>query len=218
MARHFWILAIGLGLALATGCAESTMPSDLLALTDDYELPAPDTSLAPDRLSVGNYIATPCALHQPGGFDHLRERHEWALVDVYFGRGSADGPWGKPAAADVELVTSHGGRVLHEFNIPAVRARMILSRVPGLVADGFWIVVRDVPDATRYDVPLGVGFTRPLSDADVELFESLGGRVTHRFDFIDALHGILPDRSIPEFQRRSDVAYVQDESVYCLGS
>lgn len=61
-----------------------------------------------------------------------------------------------------------------------------------------------------------VGFTRPLRDADVELFGSLGGRVTHRWDFINALAGILPDRSVPAFQSRSDVEYVQAHSVSCL--
>lgn len=216
MSRIFLIFAVGLGLPVAFACREPVGPPVLAAPIDRFELPEPDSSLNPDRLAVGDYIATPCALHRPSGFDHLRERQEWALVDVYFGRGSADGPWGAPTVEDVELVTSHGGRVLYSFNIPAVRARMILSRIPGLVADGFWITVRDVPDATRYDVPLTVGFKHPLRDRDVERFGSLGGRVTHRWDFIDALAGILPDRSIPTFQTRSDVAYVEAHSVACL--
>ncbi|MDQ3697975.1 MAG: hypothetical protein M3373_08130 [Gemmatimonadota bacterium] len=118
--------------------------------------------------------------------------------------------------SDIGLVTAHGGRVLYRFNIPAVRARIILAQVPDLVEEGFWITVRDVPDATRYDVPsLSVGFTRSLHDSDVELYTSLGGRVNHRF--INALSGILPDRSIPVLRNRSDVKYIEASSVACLG-
>lgn len=205
-------LAVGLGLGVAPGC------TDLSAPPDDFRLPEADASLDPDRLSVGDYIATPCAFGIWGdGLAHLRERHEGALVDIYFGRGSPEGPWEGPTASDIALVRSHGGTVLYGFNIPAVRARIVLSRIPDLVREGFWITVRDVPDATRYDVPLSVGFTRPLRDEDVALFESLGGRVTSRFDFINALFGILPDRSIPVLRDREDVAYIQAQSVYCIG-
>lgn len=206
------VLAVGVGLGVGLGCAESTGPRD------DFELPEADASLDPDRLSVGDYIATPCAFGIQGdGLQHLRERHEWALVDIFFGRGSPDGPWDGPTSSDIALVQSHGSTVLYRFNVPAVRARIILSRIPDLVREGFWITVRDVADATRYDVSLSVGFARPLRDEDVELFERLGGRVTHRFDFINALAGILPDRSIRVLRDRSDVEYVQDESVFCAG-
>lgn len=211
MSRSVLILLVGIGLVLAPAC------SDLVGPTDDFELPEPDTSLDPDRLSVGEYIATPCAFGKQGNrLAHLRGQHEWALVDIYFGRSSPEGPWGPPTANDIRLVRSHGGTVHHRFNLPAVRARIRLSRIPGLVEEGFWITVRDVPDATRYDVPLIVGFNRPLQDADVDLFVSLGGRINHRFDFINALAGVLPDRSIPGFQSRSDVQYVETDGVACL--
>ena len=221
--RTSWILALGVGLTLAPACDAPAGPSaDLHLAPDDFELPPPDTSWDPDRLTVGDYLATPCAL-QPGagmtgdGFAHLRERHEWALVDVFFGRATADGPWDGPTSGDIELVNSHGGRVLYSFHVPAVRARMILSRIPGLVADGYWITVRDVPDATRYDVPLSVGFTRPLTDDDVALFERLGGRVDYVWEF-NAIAGVLPDRSIGIFMGRPDVSYVQAQGMACLDS
>lgn len=214
MSKVLTVIAAGIVLGLASACNDLTVPVDNLLV--DIGLPPPDTSLDPDRLVVGDYIATPCGNYY-GGFDHLLEQHEWAFVDVYFGRGSAEGPWGPPTAADIELVTAHGGSVGYAFNIPAVRARMMLSRIPGLIReDGQWIKVREVPDASRYDVPLSVGFTRPFTDADVDLFVSLGGRVEYRWDFINALHGVLPDRSNPAFQNRPDVEYVQAEGVACV--
>lgn len=213
MARILLILAIGVGTSLPAACSDPIPPAD------DFELPEPDLSLNPDRLSVGDYIATPCAFGIRGNrLDHLRSKHESALVDVFFGRASEDGPWIGPTASDVELVTSHGGRVLYHFNIPAVRARIILAQIPDLVEAG-GVTVREVPDPTRYDVPsLSVGFTRPLRrEPDVDLYVSLGGRVDHLWGFINALSGVLPDRSIPVLRDRSDVEYVEAHAgVSCL--
>lgn len=224
MLKTYLELAAVIGATLAAACTDTTSPlADVGNAIDDYQLPPPDTSLDPDRLTVGDYLATPCDLTPTAGmsgdgFARLRERHEWALVDVFFGRASAEGPWDGPTTADIDLVKSHGGRVLYSFHVPAVRARLILSRIPGLVEEGFWVTVRDVSDATRYDVPLSVGFNRPLTDDDVDTFARLGGRVTYRFEFINALAGILPDRSIPAYQDRSDVDYVQASGVMCLAS
>lgn len=206
-------------LTVAFASISSIACTDLTAPPDHFELPEPDLSLDPNRLSVGDLIATPCAFGMYGNrLDHLRDKHEWALVDVFFGRSSADGPWDGPTTSDIDLVTSQAGRVLYQFNVPAVRARILLSRIPDLVEQGFWITVRDVPDLTRYDIPtLTVGFTRSLLDSDVEMHASLGGRVEYRWDFINALSGVLPDRSIPVLRNRSDVDYVQAGSVYCIG-
>ncbi len=218
MSKASLTLALGIGLAWLPGCDGATAPDGSLP-ADDFELPAPDTSLDPDRLSVGEYIATPCALGIHGsGLDHLRDRHEWALVDVFFGHDSPEGPRDGPTFRDVRLVRAHDGRVLHTFDVPAVRARMLLSRIPGLVEEGRWVSVRDVPDATRYDVEVSVGFTRALEESDVELFGELGGRVTHRWEFIDALAGILPDRSIAALRSRPDVGWVEGDGVLCVGS
>jgi hypothetical protein len=129
-------------------------------------------------------------------------------VDIYFGRGTADGPWDGPTGADVRLVQAHGGRVHYRFHVPAIRARIALSRVPDLVQEG-GITVREVPDPERYDVPdVGVGFNRALRDSDVALFAELGGRVNYRWDSFNALSGHLPDQSIPALRRLVDVAYV----------
>lgn len=211
MSRILLISAFG-ALMAGAGCSDPTAP------LDDFELPPPDLSLDPERLAVGDYIATPCAFGIRGDrLEHLRNQHEWALVDIYFGRDSPDGVSTGPTEGDIALVTSHGGRVLYHFNVPAVRARVVLARIPDLVEDGFWVTVRDVPDPARYDVPsLSVGFARPLEDSDVALYVGLGGRVEYRWDFIDALSGVLPDRSIPVLRERSDVAYVHAGTVVCL--
>jgi hypothetical protein len=203
---------LALAVILLPACADLAAPPD----APDF-LPPPDPSLDPSHVVVGEMIATPCQRGVPGGFDDLLARDEWALVDVYFARSTAADPHGPPSLADMSLVWRHGGTLLHAFSIPAVRARMQLSRVPGLVAEsGQWIIVRSVPDPTRYDVPLIVGFTRGLSDADVTWVESLGGQVTHRWDVVNALVTNLPDRSIPVLLASPDVDHAQPVGVYCL--
>ena len=208
-----WLVFALAATVFAASCSDPTAPNQ------DFELPEPSLSLDPGRLTVGDYIATPCAFGIYGDrLNHLRDKHEWVLVDVYFGRGSEESSRDRPIKSEIALVTSHGGRVLHHFNVPAVRARIILARIPDLVEEGFWVTVREVPDPTRYDVPsLSVGFTRTLRDSDVDLYGSLGGRVDYRWDFINALSGVLPDRSIPALRAQSDVRYVEAGSVACVG-
>ena len=187
MSRILWRLVVGTALS---SCSNPTGP------TDDFELPPPDTSLDPARVSIGDLIAPTCT-----GLDHLRRADEWALVDVYFSR---DGPQDGPTSNDISLITSHGGRVLYSFNVPAVRARITLSRIPALVDDGYWIWVRDVPDASRYDVPSpAVIYAWPLSRfvLDIAPIEDLGGKVTQishdEGGYVDGFRATLPDRSIP---------------------
>ncbi len=214
MAKMLPRLALSFALLMAA-CGEVRSPEEV-AGPDNYVLPASDPSLDPEHLSVGDIIEVPCGPVGPRAPDPLAGRYEWATVDIYFGRPTAEGPWGAPTGADSALVRKHGGRILYLFHLPVIRARMILARVPELATAGYWIWVRGVPDPTRYDVPLGVRFDRPLVEADIEQFGQLGGRVDRRIDSINALYGVLPDRSIPTYQARSDVQHVQTNGVYCL--
>jgi hypothetical protein len=188
-------------------CGEVVAPP----VDDDFELPPADPSLDTTRLSVGDYIATPCGLRS--GFPNLRNRDEWALVDIYFGRPEPEAQSG-PSRDEMELVVAHGGRVLYGFQVPAVRARIKLLRIPALIEEGFWISVRDVPDAARFDVKVSVSVGHEITDDDIALFTRLGGRVTQRSVFGNYLAGIIPDRSIPSL--RENAIYVQADGVRCL--
>ncbi len=202
-------------LALATvaglgGCDDGTAP-DVLP-EDRYELPEPDPSLDPARLTLGTPIATPCGRDTPGVVDDLLGRDEWALVDVFFGRAS-----GGPTLAERLDVMRQDGQVLYSFNVPAVRAWILLSRVPALVAEGAWTTVWDVPDARRYDLRVSVSFDRPVSTEDVAVFESLGGRVDVIYEAFPGLGGALPDRSISTLRALSGVTAVEHGGqLFCL--
>ncbi|MFQ5704795.1 MAG: hypothetical protein ACE5HT_12335 [Gemmatimonadales bacterium] len=75
-----------------------------------------------------------------------------------------------------------------------------------------------VSNAAVVTVYVSIGFTRTLTDSDVALFESLGGVVTRRFDFINGLSGILPDAAIPMLRARSDVGFVEGSGFTCLAA
>jgi hypothetical protein len=210
MFRTALVLGVSIVLMFVVGCGDPPLgPVD-----DDFLLPEPDLSLDPARLVVGDYIATPCAFGMFGNqLVHLRDRNEWALVDIFFGSGTRAGP----SEAEVEEVRRRGGRVLHRFNVPAVRARILLSSIPDLVREGHWITVREVPDPSRYDLELSVGYRRPTKDLDLAIIAAYGGRVTARYVSIPWLSVILPDRAVPVLRDRYEVQYVESAGVACIG-
>lgn len=193
--------------AALPACADSLISTE----EDSYTLPEPDWSLDPAKVSVGDYLATPC-----GNNHELRSRGERVLVDIFFGRKSNGDPMDRPQAAHVQTVTSHGGAVLHRFNVPAVRARINLNQIPDLMAAGHWVTVREVPNRVRYYLQVNVGYGRPLRDSDLNRFRELGGRITHRFDFINAISGELPNHSLPHLRSSGDVLYVEPDGIVCL--
>jgi hypothetical protein len=208
---------------LLPACTSPVDPSSTeLPDWGDFELPATDTSLDPARLSVGQRLATPCSLGSHGNqLVSLLDQREWIVVDVSFGRSTAEGPWDGPTPEDKAWITDRGGRILHDFAIPIVRARVVASEIPAMLRDmlrgGQWPIFWSVEDLTRYDIPdLTVGFAEHLTDEHVTLFESLGGRVEHRLDFIGTLYGAFPDRSVSALREQADIEYLEPTGVLCL--
>jgi hypothetical protein len=199
------ILFAAVGLA-AGACADATLPHRPLP-----DLPERDTSLDPAAAVVGQYIATPCDRNL-----HLRGSTEWALVDIFFSRRSESEPVTGPQDHHLRAVAARGGVVVHRFHVPAVRAWMPLREVPELVARGFWVSVRDVPDPRRYDLPVIAMHVTSVEDADVDRFQRLGGQVKKRFTVIPAVFGIIPDASIPELRASTRTEQVEPDGVACL--
>jgi hypothetical protein len=208
MARLLYAALLVLATLALHGCADALLPAE-----DDYTLPEPDPSLDPAKVSIGEYIATPCGQNQ-----QLRSRTERVLADIFFGRKSNSDMMEAPQEAHVQAVTSRGGAVLYRFHVPAVRARINLNQIPDLIAGGHWVTVREVPNPARYDLQVIVGYNRPLRDSDLERFRELGGRITHRFDFIDAISGELPNRSLPHLRSSGEVLYVEPNGIACLAA
>lgn len=228
--RSRLILAIGVGWLVVGGCSDPIPPDPNPGVDDpnwppdDYVLPEPDTSLDPARLVVGDVIAMvdmvpPCS--PTDELAHMRGRDEWVLVDVHFGYAREAIMFGSenvnryPYGLDdeVDIVTSWGGRVLFQYeHLPIIRARMLLSQIVDMVdrdwrEEGGLPTVRNVPDPARYDVDVRVWFSPPgRNEADVEFFESIGGKVRHSWH--SSIVGTLPHRSYPAIRSRSGVVTI----------
>lgn len=186
----------------------------------DFTLPPADTILDPSRLRPGEIIATHCSLPPTaGGLEQFRGVHEWTVVDVFLGREDAEGAWGPPTSEDLANVAAGGGHVLHLFNVPAVRVRIVMSRLPELVLElrnaQAPPVIREVPDLRRFDYEVSVGYDSH-ADEYVALFESLGGRVERRIDELGMLSGVIPDRSVPALREDPGVVWVKTPGMGCL--
>ena len=204
-----------LGVLVAFGCAES--PVQPAIPVDDFELPEPDLSLDPERIRTGDILATECAFGIRGDrLVDLRDVYEWRTVDIFLPPGTAT----RPTPADLERFEKYGVRVLHTFNLRAVRGRVVVAAIPELVLGvRGGIVVRDVPDPRRFDVPsVMVAFGAPLRDSHFAAFHDLGGRVDLAIDNLGMVSGVLPDHSIPMMRGRSDVGFVEAGGVGCLAS
>lgn len=195
------LASVALVFAFLAGCEDSTSPEEACGL------PPPDTTLDPSALRVGAVIFA-CGRW----VESKKPSEPQAIVDIFFGRRGPEDPPDRPLAEHLFSITNRGGTVCHQFNFPAVRARIDVDRVPELGANE----VYEVPDLRRYDWNVTVGYRRPLQDADSVQFVDLGGEVRSRSDFINALSGALPDRSIPVLRNMEAVEYVEAQGVYCL--
>ena len=183
--------------------------SDTAGPVDDYQLPAPDTSLDPGALRIGDiwyacgdWVGTPPA-------DTL------ILVDLFFGQRSAADPMDRPRSENLDSVRALGGRVLFEFAFPAARVRIPSGSVPRLAASGVINYARAVPDARRYDWDFIVWFTRARQPSDSAVFVALGGRVSYLFLGLPAVAGALPNSAAVIYRRMPDVEFVSADGMGC---
>jgi hypothetical protein len=120
---------------------------------------------------------------------------ERTVVDLVFGNDDAS-----PTAEQIRKVARAGGRNLHAFNIPIVRAELDVEKVQGLVGnwrEGYAAYATTVVDPTNRTVELIVLLSRDLTDADIAAVEALGALVRSRWDFIDAYFIEIDDGAIP---------------------
>lgn len=211
---------------VALGCVESTGPKVVEVPPDDFVLPEPDLSLDPARIRVGEVIASPCSFSTHGSkLAELRDRHEWATVDIYL--------WPRPEELDIEApptsvlsdadiatLEALGVRVLYRFNVRAVRGRVVLSALADvLLGIERSAVVRDVPDASRFDIPsLWIAFDDVPLGGYPAVIETYGGRINTLIDDFLLAAVALPDQSVPAVRSRPDVGYVEPIGIGCLTS
>ncbi len=168
-------------------------------------------NLGPDRGDPAQYVLDPVR-YACGGWSPSEPNVNLGLFDIFWGLRELGDVGTGPRSEHRAAVLEAGGTLVHQFNVPMIRAILSLRRVPELGAN----LVTGVPDASVFIVDVGVGYSRRLTDSDIDFFESLGGAVTHRFTSINAIAGELPDSAIPMLRARPEVRYVEGNGVSCL--
>lgn len=136
------------------------------------------------------------------------------VVDLYF---HGDGP---PTAAQESLVIEHGGRILHRYQVPVIRAQVPADALPAVFEADLSTRTRpnharSVPDRRAAAVDLVILFERTVLPGDLELVESLNGRMTHVFQLVTGLAAEVPDAALPSLRAWDGVTAIELNQIGC---
>lgn len=188
--KHALVWA-GLIAALATVACESTTASDA-----PLELLATEHRFACGGWSPSSPLATR------------------TLIDLRFWK---DGIATEPATEDVAAVEAAGGRIVHRFHGPMVRAELDVGAVPGLAWPGGPLSsAATVPDPGAFEITLIVMLDHNLTAEDLQAVEALGGRVTHEYHTLEGYAVVIDDARVPEVRGLPGVELAGFAAVYCV--
>ena len=175
-----------------------------------YQLQPPDRSLDPAAIRIGDvyYGCDRWALPQPA------EKN--VVVDVFFGRRSAQDPADRPLDEQLDVIRAVGGTPLFSFNFPAVRAWVPTREIPTLYDRWPGMSVHTVPDERRYDWQATVIYDQPISEADVQQVSALGGRILEQLGATNMLAIELPNASFPALRSSANVTFVEAAGLGCV--
>lgn len=194
------LLGFILSLALLSACSLLTEPLG-------YDLPDPDLSLNPAALEPQNII------YGCGRWIGDPPVEEKIFVDIAFLRPDLDEePEDRPSPRHLAALARYGGKVAYKFHFPAVRAWIATKDIPGLAGDRAVNSVFRVANLRRYDWTASVGYRGDYSYRDGAIrFAELGGRVDYQFDVINAIGGLIPDRSAAVLRQDRNVDHVASQ-------
>lgn len=137
------------------------------------------------------------------------------IADLFFGmRGPLDDD-DRPSAEALASVESLGGRVLHQFHFPAVRAVVPSHQAERLFAESGVSHVRTVPYSDRFDWKVAIALNREATGEDVDLITAMGGEVLHSLSNPPILLSAVPDQIIPDLRSLPQVSLVSALGVFC---
>lgn len=179
------------------------------------------TSLAPDDpepllfaeyqngdLVLGRLVYLPCPSPQGTWLTDSLPPGDPLTLDLYYPNQSTPDPFPGLLPENVTEVENSGADVLMTFNMGVIRASAYRSQLSAVSPH----VARAVPDPTRFDVRVSVGYTEHEA---MEFFVGLGGAIERQNTSIRNFSGVVPDGRIPELRAHPSVRYVQHEIFYC---
>lgn len=154
----------------------------------------------------------------------LRVEFFYCAESAYFGPRGAP-PWRDAVVlADLEFtgrvedaeaaVRANGGRVVHRFHVRLVRVAIryaAISRLPMV-----W-VAKGVVDPQNLEVPVGIQYSRAVTDADLERLAQAGVRQLKSFATVpDVVWGRADDPRIPGVRALPGVSRVELDGTFCV--
>lgn len=138
-----------------------------------------------------------------------------ALVDLRTHSQTVDG---RPTAEAIGTITAAGGRIVHVYNVPIVRADIDLRRAASLVdlARGPVINAKTVTDPAVFDVTIIVSVSHPLTEADLESVRALGGTITFAYQTLPGYAARVSDRVVPAIRALAGVKSLEADGTACL--
>jgi hypothetical protein len=139
-------------------------------------------------------------------------RTNWILVDVCMCGFDGGRDFTGPTEAQREVIRELGGKLLYEFNVPFIRARMPVAAMGSL---DYFCWVQSVSHPRRYPVEMFIGLNGPLSAADRAFLESLGVVIVREPPHGRSVLAIIPDASIPAVRTQGGFRYVEPNGRVC---
>ncbi|MFQ5702970.1 MAG: hypothetical protein ACE5HT_03015 [Gemmatimonadales bacterium] len=125
----------------------------------------------------------------------------------------------RPSDLLLDRISSLGGVVVHEFNVPLVRAVIALGAIPEIEGASSGLSgtdARAVTDASEFSVTVSIRYVVDPSDSDLARIVELGGEVFSTFR--TAVGAVVPDLTIPVLRGQPEIENVGLRGGGCLAA
>ncbi len=170
----------------------------------------PSSPIEPDPVVLSQQYVFACGRWSPEEPPVTR-----ALVDLRMHGQTVDG---RPAPEAIAAITAAGGRIMHVYNVPIVRADIDLHRVASLVdlTRGPASYAKTVTDPAVFDITIIVMLSHPLTEADLESVRALGGTITFAYQTLPGYAARVSDRVVPAIRALAGVKSLEADGIGCL--
>lgn len=122
-----------------------------------------------------------------------------------------------PSDEQRHVILALGGTIVHQFQVPIIRAIFPINNVPRLFGSRTTRpnYLRGISDPTDLNVSAAIGYTRAITVSDTAYLRALGVQINHVFSF-PAIQATLPDSAVGLLRARPEVQYVEAGGIGCV--